>query len=103
MAKAKKLSDRQMSLFELLQSAQAGEGVKPAGSFDIDRQFREAISAALKACPWSRYQVAARMSELAGQEITASMIYSWTAESKEHHRFPAVFLSAFWEATGRDR
>ena len=71
-----------------------------AGSFDIDRQFRAAISEALKRCPLSRWQVAARMSELIGQEITKSMLDSWTAESKEGHRFPAIFLPAFCEAAG---
>ena len=28
------------------------------------------------------------------------MLDSWTAESKEQHRFPAVFLPAFCEAVG---
>jgi hypothetical protein len=73
---------------------------KAAGSFDIDRQFREAISAALKQCSLSRWQVAARMSELTGAEITKTMLDSWTAESKELHRFPAIFLPAFCEAVG---
>ncbi len=89
-----------MTLFDLLKTSQTEVAERLAGSFDIDRQFREAISEALKRCPLSRYQVAARMSELVGQEITASMIYSWTAESKENHRFPAVFLPAFCEAAG---
>jgi hypothetical protein len=73
---------------------------KAAGSFDIDRQFRESISGALKQCPLSRWQVAARMSELVGCEISKSMLDSWTAESKEMHRFPAIFLPAFCEAAG---
>ena len=30
------------------------------------------------------------------------MLDSWTAESKEMHRFPAIFLPAFCEATGQD-
>jgi len=100
MAKKKLFFDiRQGSLFDIIKNCQ-DMAEKPAGSFDVDRQFRESVNAALKACPLSIYQVAARMSELLGQEITASMIYSWTAESKNKHRFPAIFLSAFCEATG---
>lgn len=43
----------------------------------------------------SRYDLAARMSELTGEEITKAMVDSWTAESKEHHRFPLEFTPAF--------
>jgi len=102
MAKVKKyLDSNQLSLFETLKFLQEREAVsKSAGSMDIDRFFREAISESLKNCPLSRYQVAARMSELTGQEITKAMLDSWTAESKEGHRFPAIFLPAFCEAVG---
>lgn len=102
MAKMKKSVDiNQLSLFETLKNLQDREAhPKASGSMDIDRLFREAISEALKNCPLSRYQVAARMSELTGQEITKAMLDSWTAESKEGHRFPAIFLPAFCEAVG---
>jgi len=43
------------------------------------------------------------MSELLGQEITASMLYNWTAEAHEKHRFPLQFLPAFVIATGGQR
>lgn len=103
MSKARKriANENQLNIFEaILNLQEREEPAKGAGSFDIDRQFRESISAALKACPYSRYQVAARMSELVGIEITKSMLDSWTAESKEQHRFPAIFLPAFCEASG---
>jgi len=93
-------NDNQITIYDLLQNLQEDEKMPTAGSFDIDRRFREAVSAVLKRCPLSRYQVAARMSELIGQDITKSMLDSWTAESKENHRFPAIFLPAFCEATG---
>jgi hypothetical protein len=97
----KRLDINQASLFEILQNYQDEKpGGKPAGSLDIDRPFREAISEALKRCPLSRYQVAARMSELTGTDITKTMLDSWTADSKEQHRFPAIFLPAFCEAVG---
>ena len=102
MAKSKKYLDtNQLTLFDVLKNYQEQNFIqKSAGSFDIDRQFREAISTVLKACPLSRWHVAARMSELVGCEIRKSMLDSWTAESKEMHRFPAIFLPAFCEAAG---
>jgi len=101
MSKLKKRfsSENQTTIFDLIQSFhEAIINSKPPGSFDIDRQFRESISESLKRCSLSRYQVAARMSELVGYEITKSMLDSWTAESKESHRFPAIYLPAFCES-----
>jgi hypothetical protein len=95
-----KIDPRQASLFDVLKKYQEEHMSRPAGSFDIDRQLRGTVSEALKHCPLSRWQVAGRMSELTGYEITKAMLDSWTAESKEDHRFPAIFLPAFCEATG---
>ena len=101
MEKSKKGLDNQLSLFDIIKNCQEQQNIKKhAGSFNIDTTFREVISEALKRCPRSRWEVAGRMSELTGQEITKSMLDSWTAESKEGHRFPAIFLPAFCEATG---
>lgn len=81
----------------------------PHGSFDIDSELRAAVSEDIKHAKdhtgklLSRYEVAARMSELAGQEITASMLYNWTAEAHDKHRFPAQFLPAFIITTGQRR
>jgi hypothetical protein len=102
MAKCKQRIDtNQVSLFDILKNYQEESlTTRPAGSFDIDKQFREATSQALKECPLSRWKVASRMSELTGCEISKAMLDSWTAESKEGHRFPAIFLPAFCDATG---
>ena len=101
MTKSKNSLDNQLSLFDILKNCQEQQNTKkPAGSFNIDTAFREAISEALKRCPRSRWEVAGRMSELTGQEISKSMLDSYTAESKEQHRFPAIFLPAFCEAVG---
>lgn len=103
MAKAKKRIDpKQITFFDVIQDLHEKDSKSnPAGSFDIDSRFRESITQALKESSFSRYHIAARMSELIGHEITKSMLDSWTAESKENHRFPAIFLPAFCEATGR--
>lgn len=93
-------------LFEWVKKAQAlsnQSSSPPLGSLDIDSEFRAAVSADIKASPLSRPQIAAHMSDLAGQEITDSMLYSWTAESKDHHRFPCQFLPAFVVVTGGRR
>jgi len=106
MTKRKRFSSDQMTLFEWVKRA---EGLLKStdspsnGSLDIDSEFRAAISADIKACPRSRYQVAARMSELIGQEITISMLNNWTAEAHEKHRFPAIWLPAFIHATDGQR
>ena len=42
----------------------------------------------------SRHDLAARMSELTGQEITKTMIDAWTAESKDAWRFPFQYAAA---------
>jgi hypothetical protein len=98
--KLDKQDDRQISLFDLLVEAQRDNTAPRAGSLDIDNELRHQISDELKKCPYSRYHIAGRMSELTGTEITKSMLDSWTAESKELHRFPAIFLPAFCIAVG---
>ena len=64
------------------------------GSLNIDKQLRSLLSALLKKNPLSRYEVAARMSELTGNEITKHQLDSWTAESREGWRFPLEFMPA---------
>ena len=90
----------QLKLFDRLVRMQGSYPQIRAGSLDIDNAFRETISEAIKGSPYSRYTIAARMSELCGNEISKSMLDSWTAESKENHRFPAIFIPAFCEAVG---
>lgn len=65
------------------------------GSLDYSTELRYALSDALKKTPLSRYEVAARMSELTGQEISKSMLDAWTAESKAPWRFPFEYTAAF--------
>lgn len=95
----------QPSLFDVIREQQdkkmcGREDVLEAGSLNIAQRIREELSKGLRLCGRSRYEVAARMSELAGVEITKSQLDSWTAESKECHRFPAEYMPAFVAATG---
>ncbi len=109
----KKNNEQQTSIFEWLKQAEeiSKQTNNPYnGSLDIDTELRAAISQDIKHAivpctgrELSRYQVAARMSELVGQEITKSMLDNWTAEAHEKHRFPCQFLPAFILATGGQR
>lgn len=103
MAKSKKRIDNpnQLSIFDYIneqKTKQASE--KPrGGSLNIDIEERHLISDILKRSRWSRYEIAARMSEYTGEEITKSQLDSWTAESKQQWRFPSRYLPAFRHAT----
>ena len=70
------------------------------GEMETSTVFQACLTESLKGCSQSRYQVAGRMSELLGQEITKAMLDAWTATSKHGHRFPAEFLPAFCFASG---
>ena len=89
----------QLNFFDLLKDLRP----KNSGfsSFNIDLLLRETISQAIKESPLSRFQIAARMSEILGLEVSKSMIDSWTAESREGiNRFPACDLPAFCQTVG---
>ncbi len=68
-------------------------------SYQIHSQIKDVISEALKKSRFSRHQVAARMSEVLDSDITKSQLDSWSAESKEFHRFPAEYVPAFCYAS----
>lgn len=94
-------SPGQLSLFDYIKEGEAQKNMEPQpGSFNISNQLRAELSEGLRQSGLSRYEVAARMSELVGLEITKSQLDSWTAESKEYHRFPAEYLPAFCMVTG---
>jgi hypothetical protein len=90
---------RQLTIFDLIKEDE--EKTEPApGSMDIGNRLKNELSEGLRRCMLSRFEVASKMSELVGAEITKSMLDSWTAESKEYHRFPAEYLPAFCAVTG---
>ena len=95
----KNRNPNQLSLLDLLKDLRPQ--ISDSSTFNIDLQLRDAISCAIKECPHSRFQIAAKMSEVLGFEITKSMIDSWTAESREGvYRFPACYLPAFCHVVG---
>jgi len=82
------------SLFEIPKPVQP-----VSGSLNFSVELRQVLSNALKNCPKSRFEIASRMSELLGIEVTKNSLDSWCAESREAWRFPFEFSAAFEEAT----
>ena len=101
------------TLFDWLKEAEklSRQTASPVlGSLDIDTELRHAISQDLKHAvvpctgrELSRYDVAARMSELVGHEITKAQLDNFSAESHDRHRFPCQYLPALVIATGGQR
>lgn len=73
------------------------------GALAVGNALRHLLSDLLKECPKSRFEVAGRMSELTGQEITKHQLDSWTADSREGWRFPLEYLPAFEVAVDTTR
>lgn len=68
-------------------------------SLDCDLTLRTLTSQAIRDCNLSREQIVEQMSVLAGHKITEQSLNCWTAESKDKHRFPAIYLPAFCAVT----
>ena len=92
---------KQYSIFDMLEEVEARKEAGPMpGSLNLQQKVKETLTVALKSAPYKRWEVAGRMSDYIGVEITESMLNAWTAESKELHRFPLEYLPAFCWATG---
>ena len=101
MSKSKKSFDNQYSLFDLLESLQKNAPHPPdPGRLNVRYSLQGIISDCIKRCPLSRWEIAGKMSALLNQEISKYMLDTYTAESKEYHRFPAEYLPAFCEVVG---
>jgi hypothetical protein len=87
------MSPRDAATFDLFEIPRAP--APTGGSLDYAAELCHVLAEALKHCPRSRYEIAARMSELTGQDITKSMLDCWTAESKTPWRFPFEYAAAF--------
>ena len=71
-----------------------------AASMHYSREVAHQVSALLAASGQSRYQVAARMSELAGREISKYMLDAYSAESREAYNLPLWEVPALEVACG---
>jgi len=88
----------QLSLEGLIELPKPPELI--GGSLAYGAELRATLAAALKETRLSRYEVAAKMSELTGTEISKAQIDSWAAESREGWRFPFEYAAAFEAALG---
>jgi len=77
-----------------------GADLLEPGSKALEVRLKHLLSEGIKRSGLSRYQVAARVSELVGWDLTKTMLDAYTAESKAGHRVPAEILPAFCLATG---
>ncbi len=68
-----------------------------------DSLVREILVSAIKSSGKSREQIADEMSVHLGVRVTERMITSFTAESKEFHRWPGAWDRAFCLSTHDDR
>ena len=99
---SKKVDMNQESLLDLITRAQTDSQSSgmAEGSLNVQHRLVGAITQAIKESPLSRWEIAGKMSELLGLEISKHMLDAWTSEAKEYHRFPAEYLPAFCKATG---
>lgn len=65
------------------------------GAMDYSLAIRRMMADAIKASPLNARDIASRMSELTGQNITEHMLHAWTAPSRESWRPPFEFMPAF--------
>ena len=70
----------------------------PRGSLDIDKKHAKDENGR----ELSRAEVAARLSDYTGDEITLSQLNNWTAVSHPHS-IPAKYMPAFVHSTGGQR
>jgi hypothetical protein len=78
-------------------------GIPVLGGINDDLLVRDVITDAIKRSGKSRQQVADEMSALLGTEVTDRMLNSFTASSREQHRWPGAWDRAFCMAAGDDR
>ena len=92
---------RQLDLMEILEAPTPAP--EAPGALDYTGKVAELITKAFRGSPFSREQIADKMTVLTGQHISIEMLNAWTAESRKRHRFPLEFLPAFQQATDDKR
>jgi len=100
----RRIDENQHTIFELIKDLSSSPS-SSRGEFKIIDNLRDAMRAAIKASPLSRYQIAGEMSNLLSETITKEQIDSWTRESdringRPERHIPAEYLPAFCQVTG---
>ncbi len=68
-------------------------------AMDLKVRIANAMSRAMKACQFDRYEVGARMSRIIGREVSKHMLDAYSAPSKDTHVPNLEFCIAFDTAT----
>lgn len=115
MTKKKKiLSIDQPSLFDVVKETTSFQnGSIPKGRLDIDKEFKAALSDDIRHAhttngrELSRAEIAARLTDYIGEEISLTTLNNWTAISHPHQipasYLPASYLPAWVYATNGHR
>jgi hypothetical protein len=69
---------------------------------DPDTALRAVLSRAIRQSPYSREQIADRLSRLLGRKLAVHAVNSWTAKTKRRIGLRAAWLPAFCVAVGND-
>jgi hypothetical protein len=81
----------QLSLLDVLERLDQGR--------QVGAELKAALARDLTQSRFPRDQVAARLTVLLGRSVTVAILDTWTAPSKDQHRFPLEYLPAWCEAT----
>jgi hypothetical protein len=73
---------------------------EPVPAMDFNVRIAQAISRALKESPLSRAQIAASMSEMLGEDVSAHMLNAYASPAREEHRISLVRFKALARVTG---
>ena len=106
MSKSKRRIDdkKQLTIFDMVKDYSSTPS-SPRGTFRILENLKDAMRAAIKACPLSRHEIAFNMTTLLTEIVTKEQIDSWTRESdkvngRPERHIPAEYIPAFCRATG---
>ncbi len=65
------------------------EPVHPTpGSGNYACQVSELVGSVLKSCPEDRYEIAAQMSRLSGDDVSKHMLDAWSSPARSEHNIP---------------
>jgi hypothetical protein len=113
----RRIDSKQFTIFDLVKEYSSTSS-SANGQFKIIENLRDALRAAIKACPLSRHQIAGEMSHLLNETVTKEQIDSWTREDQRmdspvkpgndggqeedrwiRRHIPAEYLPAFCQVT----
>ncbi|MFZ5466625.1 MAG: hypothetical protein ACOZAI_05125 [Pseudomonadota bacterium] len=62
------------------------------GTMDFRAQVAHLVSEMLRAAPYDRYEVAARMSRLTGKDVSKNMLDAYASDAREDHNPPFYLM-----------